>query len=510
MTKARIVAIVAILVAGCHDKEPEKTVDAAIDAGIPQGATAPVEWVGFHTEVPFAPADFHALASGLFGTDAQAGTFTSKEISPGFTISSSAETATPTQSRVTFVFNDGGTPRTLAIVPASFAVGTVFVQTIDVALAKMQADEAAQPGSGESWFLQYQVQSPMGGTMSFGVRAGGGVYTLVLDIQSPQTSLIAGNVGMPANVTGGPVDSVIGTVNFHLTKDQFDYFSDHAYGQGATGAQNFNDFPLEPHTWLRLTVTPDLPDELINVGFQVLLADGTTRIDVAKAPASILAGDAFRALVDRNVETMLSQETALKGSSTPWTAPFFYNQPSGGGVVQVVAQGQGGIFFIAYAVQTPLHSLTDVPFVAWKPVTIVPDPPTTCDQQGYTLASQGTMNMTFTASSVILNNPMGPLTGTIYCSIYHATDVDIDGPKQGAISVQDFNIPNADLSGANPPTFVSGMIYAGDYQVLCFQDRTGSGNVAMNDPVTLPIGSFPVACNQNPTAVQFGLLDPQP
>ena len=45
---------------------------------------------------------------------------------------------------------------------------------------------------------------------------------------------------------------------FHLTKDDFDYFVDHAYGKDATAAQNFNDFALVPHTWLRLTVTPHL------------------------------------------------------------------------------------------------------------------------------------------------------------------------------------------------------------------------------------------------------------
>ena len=509
MTK-HIITLALLAVVGCKDSNNAKPIDAGTDAGpTASGSDTPMEWVGYHTEVPLAPTDFHALASGLFGTDAQAGTFTSKEITPGFTIASSAETATPTQSRITFTFDDGGTPRTLAIVPASFTVGTVFVNTLDVALATMQADEAQQAGSGESWFIEYRVASPMGGTMSFGVRAGNGVYTLVVDIQSPQTSLIVGNVGKATNTTGGPVDSVSGTVNFHLTKDEFDYFVDHAYGQGATGSQNFKDFQLVPHTWLRLTVTPDLNDKLIDVGFQVLLADNTTRIDLAKAPASILAGDTFHSLVDRNMETMLAQEATKAGSSTPWTAPFFYNQPSGGGVVQVVAQGAAGLFQIAYAVESPLHPLTDVPFVAWKPVTITPDPPSTCDQQGHTLAQQGVFQMTFSASSVILNNPMGPLTGTLFCSIYHASDVSVTGPVNGAISVQDFNIPNADLSGQNPPTFTSATLYDGDYQVLCFQDRTGVGMPAMNDPVTLPIGSFPIACDVNPIDVEFALLDPE-
>src|SRR5262249_43562930 len=155
MTSSRIAPVLALLVLGCHGNSA-RTVDAAAgDAGL--GSNAPMEWVGFHTEVAMAPGDFHALAAGLFGAGAQAGRFTSKEISRGFTLSSAAEPATPTQSRVTFTFDDGGSPRTLAIVPASFEVGTVFVSTIDVALATMQAEEAQSPGSGESWFLQYQV-----------------------------------------------------------------------------------------------------------------------------------------------------------------------------------------------------------------------------------------------------------------------------------------------------------------------------------------------------------------
>ncbi len=493
-----------------HASPSAPPIDAAAPPSPPSTSSTSSEWVGFHEEVPLQPGAFHALASGLFGSDAQAGNFVSDTIANGLTISAAADPSTPAQSQVTFAFDDGGTPRTLAVVPASFQVGSTFVSTIDTALATMQADEAQQPGSGESFFIEYRVTSAMGGNLSFGVRAGAGVYTLVIDISSPHTNLAPGSIGQPAS-NAGPFDTVAGTVNFHLSKDEFDYFVDHAYGDGATGNQNFSDFALVPHTWLRLTVTPQLSDGYINVGFQVLLADGT-RIDLAKAPASILAGDAFHALVDRNMETMLEQEAATKGSSTPWSVPFDYDQPTGGGTVEVLAQGALGVFQIAYAVQSPQHPIVDVPFLPWKQITLPPPTTTTCDQLGnpnITLAMQGTFNMTFSASTVIQNNPIGALQGTIYCSIYHASDVDVSGPKQDAISVQDFTIANADLLAMPAPSFVSNVLLDGDYQILCFQDRPGTGNVAMNDPVTLPIGSFPIACNMNPVDVEFAILDPE-
>jgi hypothetical protein len=480
------------------------------DAGTNPSAVQSTEWVGFHSEVPFKAGDFHALASGLFGTDAQAGHFMSKEVAKGLTISAAADPSTPDQSRITFAFDDGGKARTLALVPASFEVGSLFVSAIDVALAKMQADEAAHPGSGESFFIEYRVSSAMGGNMSLGVRAGAGVYTLVVDITSPKTSLNPGQIGMPVS-NAGPSDSVAGTVNFHLSKDEWDYFVDHAYGEGATGNQNFSDFSLVPFTWLRLTVTPQITSGYVDVAFQLLMPD-STRIDVAKAPASINAGDAFGRLVDRSMETMLEQEAATPGSSTPWQVPFYYDQPTGGGVVQVLVQGSKGVFQAAYEVVSPQHPLTDVPFLPWKQVTLPPPTATTCDQLGdpsIMRAMQGTFNITFKASTVIMNNPMGPLTGTLYCSIYHATDVDVTGPKPDAISVQDFTVPNADLASNPAPSFVSNVLLDGNYQVLCFQDRKGTGNPAKYDPVTLPIGSFPIACNKNPITVEFALLDPQ-
>jgi hypothetical protein len=471
------------------------------------------EWVGFHAEVPLQASDFDALASGLFGADARAGKFIQdKELTPGVFLTASAETVTPDQTRLTFAFDDDTHPRrVLAVAPASFAVGGVFIATVDAAIAKMQADNKNQAGSGEAFYLEYRVASAEGGKLSFGVRGDGGVYSLVVDVASPHTGLDTGKIGKAVD-TFDPYDTVAGTVWFHMSKDDFDFFVDHAYGQGATTKQNFKDFRLVPHDWLRLTVEPHLDQQFVQVGFEVVTLDNK-RIPVAKAPASVLAGDTFQAMVNRNMTTMLNQEKNVPGSSTPWQVPFYYDHPDGGGVVQVIAQGAKGVFSVAYAIESPRNPLKDVPFVPYQPVKVIPPDPNqtaSCVDLGNTLAPKGTLDITFQASSTILMSPdlMGPLQGTIYCSVFHASDVDVTGPHQGAVSLQDFNVPDADLQAKPLPTFVTQALFAGEYQVLCAQDLDKSGDASHGDPVTIPIGSYTVACDKNPTTVEFAILDP--
>ncbi len=431
-------------------------------------------------------------------------------------ISSSAETQTPAQDRLTLSFDDGTNHnRVVAVAPASFATGGVFISTVDAAMATMQAEEAMQAGSSESWYLEYRVSSAMGGKLSFGVKGNLGVFTLVVDVTSPHTGLTAAQIGKPVDAFSA-YDTVAGTVNFHSSQDDFDFFVTTAYGAGATSKQNFSDFQLVPHTWLRLTVDPHLSQQFVDVSFDVV-GTGGTRTHVANAPASILAGGTFQALVDHNMDTMTAQEAAKAGSSTPWQVPFYYNDPNGGGVVQVIAQGSLGTFVLAYSIESPQNPLKDVPFVPYEPVTIVPpDASTTasCADLGnpnIKLAPAGTFDITFSASSTILKSPQlkGPLLGTIYCSLFHAADVNVAGPLPGAVSVQDFNLPNANLSVMPAPTFTTKQLYAGDYQILCFQDLAGNGLPSMGDPVTLPIGSFPIACNKNPVDVEFAILDPE-
>jgi hypothetical protein len=456
--------------------------------------------------------------AGLVGTDAQAGKFiTNQEISPGIFLGATADPSTPEQSRVTLAFDDGtSTHRTLALVPASFDVGNTFLTTIDTAIATMQSEEMASPGSSESYLLQYQVTSPKGGTFSLGVHGVTGTFSLVLDVSSPATNLAIGKVGTAATSTV-PYDSIAGTVWFHLSKDDFDYFVQHAYGADTTAGQNFSDFALVPHNWLRLTVTPHLSQQYVNVAFQVLTQSGT-RVPIAQAPASVLAGTTFQTLVDHNMSTMLAQEAAKPGSSYPWTAPFYYDAPAGGGVVQVIAQGTAGVFVVDYAVQSPRHTLTEVPFNAYKPVVIVPPEAgatAACNKlgnPGIVTASQGAFDITFTISSVLMNSADAgpPLVGDIQCQTYAAADVTVTGPNPGAVALQNFTLPNASfLPGAPAPHYLTSNLPDGVYQILCGQDIHHDGNIEGGDPVTLPIGGFTIACNVNPVTVQFALLDPQ-
>ena len=475
------------------------------------------EWVSFHTEVPIAAEQIHPLLAGLLGKEAQAGKFvTNREITPGVFASGSAESATPEQARLTLAFDDeDGKRRTLAVAPTSFAIGGVFITAVDAAVDKMISDTTSEPGSGEAFLIEYRVFSAQGGKLSWGVRGNGGVFSLVVDVTSPQTSLEKGKVGTAVR-DFEPHDTVAGTVWFHLSKDDFDFFTEHAYGAGATSKQNFKDFKLVPHEWLRLTVEPDLGEQLVNVGFEVVGVDGS-RTPVAKAPASILAGGTFRALVDRNLVTMRAQEQAAPGSSTPWQVPFYYDDPDGGGVVQVIAQGAAGQFSIAYAVESPRHELTDVPFVPHEPVEIVPpDPEETAsceelDDPDIKPAPKGTLDITFVASKTIKESPdkVVPLVGPISCAVYHKAEVEITGPIEGAVELQSFTIEAADLESAKPPTAVTAELFSGEYQILCYQDLDANGDASPGDPVTIPIGGYTVHCNKNPVTVEFAILYPK-
>jgi hypothetical protein len=506
-----------VLVAGC--KNMDMTVPDS-GMGPPPLTTEGTEWVNFHAEVPMAPADIDTLMSGMFGANAKAGMFVKQqEVAKSFYVTSAAETATPDQVRLTFSFDDGsGTPRVLAATPASYTVGQIFITTVDAAMAKMAADVTANQQAGEIFSLNYQVTSTQGGTLSFTVNGTEGATTVALDVTSPHTSVAVGHVGQ-AVASDKPYDLVSGTVWFmDMEKDTFDYFTNHAYGKGATSGQNFSDFHLVPYDWLRLTVTPHLTDKIVDVAFEVVATDGTTRVPVAKSPASVMAGGTFVGMVDRFLINQAAAEAVKPGSSPSWQVPFYYDQPTGGGVVQVIAKGGQGHSAIAYSVASPTHALVEVPFVPYKDVTLPPPDPNAakaCYQLGLpnvTQSLQGVFQITFTASDVIKQNlmPGQTLTGQIGCGIYHASDVSVTGPNAGAMSVDDVTLPMADLMASTPPTFTTTkMLQDGEYQILCAQYVDNNlTQVSKGDPVTLPIGGFIIACNVNPVTVEFAILNP--
>jgi hypothetical protein len=499
-----------VLVVGCQ-KMPTQNQNMNL-------AAEGTEWVSYHAEVPMAVADVDTLISGMFGADAQAGHFvTQKEVGKSFYVTSQAEPSTPDQVRLTFSYDDGsGTPRTMAATPASYTLGKIYIATVDAALTQMQADMGTDHIKGEVFNLSYQVTSTQGGSLTLTVNGVEGVTTVSLDITTPHTSLGAGHIGQAISADG-PYDVVSGTVWFDMERDAFDYFVNHAYGTGTTGGQNFSDFGLVPYTWLRLTVDPHLDESFVNVGFEVLAKDGT-RVPVAKAPASIMAGGTFHTLVDKMMDNMTAQEAVMPGSSTPWQVPFYYDQPTGGGVVQVIARGAKGASQIAYSVASPNHTLVDVPFVPYKAVTVPPADPNAkkaCYQLGLpnvSQAAEGVFQITFTASDVLKQTvtASAPLQGSIGCGIYHASDVTVTGPINGAMPVDGVNMAMADLMATTPPTFTTTkMLPDAEYQILCAQYVDGiTTKVSKGDPVTLPIGGFEIACNVNPVTVEFAIRNP--
>ena len=188
-------------------------------------ASRPVEWVAFHIEVPLAAADLQALASGLFGPTAQSGKFvTGKEITTGIFLGATADPTTPEQTRVTLTFNDGTTtPRTMAVVPASFAVGNVFLTTIGAAIATAEADEEA--AAGEQRHLPPPVPSHLDPGRHVLVRRAlrlGRLHPRP-GRELPDDEPDRRRIGTAAS-NAAPYDLVNGTVWFDLSQDDFDYF----------------------------------------------------------------------------------------------------------------------------------------------------------------------------------------------------------------------------------------------------------------------------------------------
>ncbi|MCR9104242.1 MAG: hypothetical protein NXI15_03050 [Gammaproteobacteria bacterium] len=486
-------------------------------------ASSASEYVGVAVGTPMEEAQILAVLSQLLGQDAASGAnLTNFALQPGLTLSSSDDSRSSEQLILQvdmLVSNADVAPaqRTLFRGPASYAYGAIFVDVVAAALQELRNTG----GNISPFSLEYRSRSALGGQLALIVdytRTTG--LQLKVDVNTPRTSLIAGNINQPY-LSGAPFESIYGLVNFTLSRDQFDFFSTRAYGLSAGANQNFNDFLLLPHRWLRLTVTPLLDDLTVDVGFEVVTVDGR-RLDIARAPASVIAGEQFRETVFRMVDNMNAAEALLPGSSVPWSVPFYYDDPAGGGIVEVLAQGSEGQFRIAYAVETPVNALQDVEFVAYQGNVEIPQDwdaaRPTCDELGSATALEGSFELRFNASSTVRRsaNLDGPLRGTVIGSIYRAEDVTITGPNEGARSVADFRFADVDVTSeaGSPQSYsIPATLSAGQYQILGFMDIDGNeaftgGSPDVNDPVMIPIGAYAMECALQPVTVEFAILLP--
>lgn len=539
---ARILTLCALPCAllcapGCDDGDPEPAAPA------PDAATAeptceppdetpaatevlrprsrPVEYVGLTVTRPVDAAAFRAFASPLFGPEARDGRgHVEYALQPGLFLTVEPDPRTDEQAIIRLDMVSTTEPddrRTVFRAPASFGYGALFIDAVEAALAQAAAVRA--DGEGEPFWIEYRARSPHGGNLDLRLTYEGAEPVLSLTTHTPQTSLMDGRINQPA-FEGEPYETIAGTVWFELGRDQFDFFVERAYGVTESAGQNFKDFQLKPHDWLRLTVTPELAQQRVDVAFEVVTLDGR-RLAFARAPASYIAGDLFKQGVLRMVDNMLDQEDAAPGSSTAWTVPFHYDDPEGGGVVRVVAQGQGGVFRIAYAVESPVNRLRPVEFLPYAQVFEIPaefpEVETDCAEYGSEPAAQGYFELTFDASTTVRNsrNLAHPLRGPIWGSVFRAEDVVGTGPKPGARAVASFAFDDVDLTDPDALAAfpIDVQLIAGRYQILGFIDIDGNADPDdpdpdVGDPVTIPIGAYDLECARQPVRVEFAILRP--
>ncbi len=480
----------------------------------------PTEYVALTVQFPIESPQVRDVLDPLFGLN-DAAFHNNFVIQDGILISAADDDRTTEQVVLTMTMevSTGDTPalRTISSVPASREYGRIFVDAVEAAVQQADAT-AARNDDTRPFRIEYRTRSANGGYLTVALDSDGTAHNIVFSAQSPRTSLRGDRHNLPA-LQGTPYESIYGLVYFEMSRDNFDFFVDRAYGISEGAAQNFSDFYLIPHNWLRLTVTPELDDNRVDVSFEVVNTAGE-RVPIARAPASLLAGEQFKQTVFRLMDTMLAAEAEEPGSSTPFETPFYYDDPDGGGVVEVIVRGEAGTFRVAYAVESPTNDLLDTEFVPWQGVVEVPedwdavDP--TCAEVGSVEAAQGFFNITFEASSTIRNNPPtdGELVGPVWGSIFRAEDVIITGPLEGTEAVASFRYDELDLrDGPDGVYRIDTPLQAGDYQILGFMDIDGNADADnpgpdSGDPVMIPIGGFPLRCAEEPITVEFAILRP--
>lgn len=482
----------------------------------------PIEFVGLsaaretNTEL-----DVLAVLDPLFGARAASGDLHRDfEVQPGLLLTVTQDPRTAEQVVVQLDMVPAGATdrRTVLRVPASLEYGGLYIDVVRAAIARTA--EVATVGTMHDWRLEYHSVSANGGFLKVTTAYSEELrrMTLTLETENPRTSLMPGEINTPA-FSGDPWEKIAGTVYFQLSRDEFGFFSNRAYGTTSGAMQNFTDFQLQPHNWLRLTVVPQLDEEIVDVNFEVVTTDGR-RVPVASAPASYIAGEQFQQNVFRMVDNMTAQETARPGSSTPFHSTFHYDDPEGGGVVRVIAEGEHGDFRIAYAVETPLQRLRDVDFVPYVGEIDLtqPVPRRTCAELGSRPADSGRFVATFKASETVRNSMelTDPLRGRVVGTIFRAEDVTIVGPRDGAVALGYFDFPDVDLTdpARNPEIELPIDVPPGKYQILGFMDIDGNAvpdnaDPDIGDPVMLPIGSYELECARQPVVAEFALLLPR-
>lgn len=484
----------------------------------------PVEFTSFSVQNRTTAAAFETFADGLFGDAARAGDGHPRlALSPGFLLSVEEDPRTAEQLIIAIEATppqtaDSTEPRLVTKVPASFQLGGVWVEGVRAALARSDALQAEGETDLSPWNLDFRARSANGGALlvQVAMEADGG-YWLRVENENPHTSLAPGQVNQPA-LAGTPYETVGGTVWFDIERDTFDFFASRAYGVSAGADQNFRDFKLLPHDWLRITVTPQYSIEMVDVAFEVVTTEGD-RVNLARAPASYVAGEQFHNNVLRMLDDMSAAEAAEPGSSGRFRSVFDYEDPEGGGIVRVVVLGEGGRARVAYEVVSPAAFLEDVEFVPLLGTVELPEdvsPESACAEDER--SDEGRFLVTFAASSTVANNPnlKAPLVGDIVGSVFRAEDVTITGPNDGAEAVASFQFEDVDVRDPDQlrQYEIPVDLPAGDYQVLGFMDIDDNKDPDApkpdtGDPVFIPVGGYTLECPLQGVVVELAITLPE-
>jgi hypothetical protein len=315
------------------------------------------EYIELTFEDTLAAADISALLDQTVGAPAASGATpaSSLPLRNGIFV-----TATPQGSNVILRFdaNAAGVRTTDAYVEVAVSqdLGATFSALCQTAMATA-ALTSATPGLAQPWNLYLHAESPTGGICEVGVAGdSNGNFTLSWKIDSPSRAIAAFGPPSAFDPAGNlaAIEKVGGTVHFPIDINTFKVMVNRAYGYNVP--TRFSDFALIPHAWLHLTVTADASNTVVMVRFDAITTSGA-RLYVAEAPASTSVGGRFFDETTARMQEMLDAEAKQPGSSKHWGTSFYYADVAKG-VVDVVVKGQGGLFDIAYAVETPVSQVS--------------------------------------------------------------------------------------------------------------------------------------------------------
>lgn len=139
-----------------------------------------------------------------------------------------------------------------------------------------------------------------------------------------------------------------------------------------------------------------------------------------------------------------------------------------------------------------------------------------CEELGSVPANQGRLVATFDATASVRESAAleGELRGMVVLSVFRDEDVSVVGPKEGAEAVASITLDEVDIrTGPSAPILLDALLPAGQYQLLGFMDTDANADPASPspdayDPVLIPSVPHTVACDTQPTTLNFALLLP--